>query len=150
MNDLPNDISDLTPDEREVLGQPGDLVDEPRVPAREKSQSAMFSLRLDRATFDRINEIAEETGDRFSDVVRAALQAYVARHDAREAVSLQSLDTKLDSLIATILSSIEVGGERALMSAQWERLTVSSLSRDIRTSSRRPATPLYPSVYMTK
>lgn len=68
---------DLTPTEPALVGQPGDLVDEERVPARPKSSTVMFSLRVDRKTFEALGGIAEERGRRFSDVARDALHAYV-------------------------------------------------------------------------
>lgn len=69
--------TDLTPEEREAVGQPGDLVDEARVPPRPRSSSVIFSLRIDRPTFERLSVLAEERGRRFSDVAREALRAYV-------------------------------------------------------------------------
>ncbi len=71
------DRTELTAGEREAVGQPGDLVDEERVPARPRSASVMFSLRIDRATFERLSDLAEERGRRFSEVAREALRMYV-------------------------------------------------------------------------
>ncbi len=71
--------TDLTPSEGAVIGHPGDLVDEDRVPARPKSSTVMFSLRVDRQTFEALSDIAEERGRRFSDVARDALHVYVDR-----------------------------------------------------------------------
>ena len=69
--------TELTPEEREAVGQPGDLVDEEGVPVRPRSAKVMFSLRIDRATFERLSDLAEERGRRFSDVAREALRMYV-------------------------------------------------------------------------
>lgn len=69
--------AELTPEERAAAGQPGDLADEARIPARPRSPSVMFSLRIDRATFERLSDLAEERGRRFSDIAREALRLYV-------------------------------------------------------------------------
>ena len=65
--------------ERVVVGEPGDLVDEPAVPARPRASSVMFSLRIDRGTFEALSDLADRQGRRFSDTARDALRAYVDR-----------------------------------------------------------------------
>jgi hypothetical protein len=69
--------SDLLPDEREVVGMPGDLVTETRVPARPRASSVMVTLRVDRPTFDELGHIAKERGDTFSNTVRDALRNFL-------------------------------------------------------------------------
>ena len=69
--------SDLTPEERALVGGPGDLVDDEEVPARVAAQNVMFSLRIDRRTFELLGAIAAERGRRFSDIARDALRSYV-------------------------------------------------------------------------
>jgi hypothetical protein len=68
---------DLSPDEQEVVGKPGDLVSEAAVPARPRSSTVMFSLRVDRPTFDELSRIAEKRGRTFSETAREALRVYV-------------------------------------------------------------------------
>lgn len=68
---------DLAPNEKEVVGMPGDLVSEEAVPARPRSSTVMFSLRVDRPTFDELSRIAEKRGRTFSEIAREALRAYV-------------------------------------------------------------------------
>ena len=70
---------ELTRAENLVVGRPGDLVDEDRVPARPKASNVMFSLRVDRKTFEALSDLAEQRGRRFSDVARDALHTYVDR-----------------------------------------------------------------------
>jgi hypothetical protein len=69
--------SDLTPAERAVAGEPGDLISEAPVPERVRSRAVMVSLRLDRRTFDALSSIAENRGRTFSDTAREALRAFV-------------------------------------------------------------------------
>lgn len=71
--------SPLTEDESRIVGEPGDLVDEERVPDRPRSATVMFSLRLDRQTFEALGDLAERRGRTFSDFAREALRDYVAR-----------------------------------------------------------------------
>ena len=55
--------------------------------------NVMFSLRIDRATFERLNDLAEERGRRFSDVAREALRMYVEhqhRHGDRHVYAPRS------------------------------------------------------------
>jgi hypothetical protein len=61
----------------EVVGMPGDLVSEEAVPARPRSSTVMFSIRVDRATFDELGRIAESRGKTFSETAREALRTYV-------------------------------------------------------------------------
>jgi uncharacterized protein (DUF4415 family) len=68
---------DLSPDEKEITGKPGDLASEDAVPARPRASSVMVSLRLDRRVFDELGRIAEERGETFSTTARDALRAYV-------------------------------------------------------------------------
>ena len=68
---------DLSPDEKEVVGMPGELVSEEAVPARQRSSTVMISLRVDRPTFDELSRIAEQRGRTFSETAREALRAYV-------------------------------------------------------------------------
>jgi hypothetical protein len=69
--------TDLTADERRIVGQPGDLVSEDAIPARPPSSSVMLSLRIDRRTFDELSQLAEQQDATFSDTVRGALRAFV-------------------------------------------------------------------------
>lgn len=71
---------DLTPEERELLGQPGDLVTEAVVPAREPRSTVLVSLRVDRRTFDGLSTMAERRGATFSNVARDALRVYLLTH----------------------------------------------------------------------
>lgn len=75
MND-PN-RSELSAEEREVVGRPGDLVSEDPVPARTRSESVMVSVRIDRPVFDALSDIAERTGRTFSETARQALRDFV-------------------------------------------------------------------------
>jgi hypothetical protein len=68
---------DLAPDEIEVVGMPGDLISEEAVPARPRSSSVMFSVRVDRPTFDELSRIAKARGKTFSEAAREALRTYV-------------------------------------------------------------------------
>lgn len=68
---------DLAPDEEKVVGVPGDLVSEEAVVARPRSSTVMFSLRVDRTTFDELGRIAEQRGRTFSETAREALRTYV-------------------------------------------------------------------------
>jgi hypothetical protein len=76
------DRSDLTDNEREIVGKPGDLVSEDPVPARARSTSVMLSLRIERRTFDAIGRIAEDSGRTFSEAARDALRQYVGESGA--------------------------------------------------------------------
>lgn len=75
-----DDRSDLTPDERDVVGMPGDLVSEDPVPARPRSNSVMLSLRVDRRTFDALSQLAERRGRTFSEIARDALRTFVREY----------------------------------------------------------------------
>lgn len=77
MNMHSSDRSDLTIEELEVVGKPGDLVSEDAVPARPRSSTVMVSLRMDRRTFDGLSRLAEQQGGTFSRTVREALRAYL-------------------------------------------------------------------------
>lgn len=103
--------SDLTPEERAVVGEPGDLVDEGRVSPRSKSTSVMFSVRVDRATFEAISDIAEEKGLRFSEVVRDALRRHV---DQEEIVMVRLLEEIAIKVDAIAIVSVAAGSDRAL------------------------------------
>jgi hypothetical protein len=72
-----NDRSNLTPQEREAAGEPGDLISEDVVPARPRSSTVMVSLRLDRAVLDGLNQLAERHRRTFSETARDALRTYV-------------------------------------------------------------------------
>jgi len=69
--------SDLTADERGLVGMPGDLVSEEPVPQRPRASSVMVSLRIDRQTFDGLSQLAEQRGDTFSNTARDALRTYL-------------------------------------------------------------------------
>jgi hypothetical protein len=69
--------SNLMPHERQVAGDPGDLVSEDLVPARPRSTTVMVSLRLDRGVFDGLNRLAERNDRTFSETARDALRTYV-------------------------------------------------------------------------
>ena len=68
---------DLTADERELVGNPGDLISEDVVPPRQRASTVMVSLRIDRRTFDEIGRVAEERSSTFSATARDALRAFV-------------------------------------------------------------------------
>lgn len=74
-----NRRTDLAAHEKAVTGAQGDLVSEERVPARPRASTVMFSLRLDRPTFDALSELAEERGQTFSEAARDALRTYVGQ-----------------------------------------------------------------------
>jgi len=76
MNDR-NDRSDLTASEKEVVGQPGDLVSEDPVAPRPRSGTVMISLRIDRPVFDELGRLSESGGRTFSETARDALRTYV-------------------------------------------------------------------------
>ena len=73
--------ADLTADERELVGKPGDLISEDVVPPRPHASSVMVTLRIDRRTFDEISRMAEERGETFSTTARDALRAFVHGRD---------------------------------------------------------------------
>jgi antitoxin component of RelBE/YafQ-DinJ toxin-antitoxin module len=75
--DMSDEHADLTPDERALVGNPADWLTDAVVPARPKSTTAMFSLRVDRRTFDALSDMADRRGLTFSEVVREALRQYV-------------------------------------------------------------------------
>ncbi len=77
MEDMTHNNTDLTPDERVLIGDPADWVTEAIVPARPKSTTAMFSLRVDRRTFEALSDMADRRGLTFSEVAREALRQYV-------------------------------------------------------------------------
>jgi hypothetical protein len=77
--------SDLTVDELDVVGDPGDLVSEDAVPPRPRASSVMVSLRIDRRTFDALSTLAERRGGTFSDTLREALRGFL--QDQRTAAS---------------------------------------------------------------
>jgi len=72
-----NDRLDLTASEREVVGEPGDLVGEDPVAPRPRSGTVMISLRIDRPVFDELNRLSEAGGRTFSETARDALRTYV-------------------------------------------------------------------------
>jgi hypothetical protein len=76
MNDG-KDRSDLTASEKEVVGQPGDLVSEDPVAPRPKSDTVMISLRIERPVFDELGRLSEAGGRTFSETARDALRTYV-------------------------------------------------------------------------
>jgi len=69
--------SDLTDDEKEAVGMPGDLVSEEVVPSRARSTTVMISLRIDRPVFDELSRLAEEGGRTLSETARDALRSFV-------------------------------------------------------------------------
>jgi hypothetical protein len=69
--------SDLTADEQEVVGDPGDLVTEDAVAPRPRASSVMVSIRIDRRTFDALSTLAEHRGGTFSDTIRDALRGFL-------------------------------------------------------------------------
>jgi hypothetical protein len=83
------DRSDLTIEEREVVGSPGDLVSENSIPARSRSSSVMVSLRIDRRTFDDLTHLAEQGGQSFSELVRDALRNYGRTGGVEQAYPIQ-------------------------------------------------------------
>lgn len=114
---------DLSPDEAAVRGEPGDLVDETRVPPRSGPQSAMFSLRIDRQTFEALSDLAEAQGRRFSDVARAALRAYVRPDpDHASRVLLEAIAAKLG--VEPQLIELSSDSQPALGPAGTERQVV--------------------------
>jgi antitoxin component of RelBE/YafQ-DinJ toxin-antitoxin module len=74
---MTNRRTDLTPDEQALVGNAADWVTEAVVPPRSKSTTAMFSLRVDRRTFEALSDMAERRGLTFSEVAREALRQYV-------------------------------------------------------------------------
>ncbi len=72
----------LSPQEREVVGEPADYDWDNAIelPARRrKSETAQFSLRVDRDIQDAMARLAQERGMTFSEAARDALRAYVGR-----------------------------------------------------------------------
>ena len=95
---MTDEYADLTPDERALIGQPVDWVTEAIVPTRPKSTTAMFSLRVDRRTFDALGEIAERRGLTFSEVAREALRQYVESGGRLISISAHELIIEADSV----------------------------------------------------
>lgn len=71
------DWTDLTDEEKELRGEPGDLVSEEFVPGRPRASSVLVSLRVDRGTFDELGQLADERSETFSTVARDALRVYL-------------------------------------------------------------------------
>ena len=72
----------LSPQEREIVGDPADYDWESAIelPARRRrSETAQFSLRVERDIQDALARIAQEQGMSFSEAARDALRAYVGR-----------------------------------------------------------------------
>ncbi len=72
---------DLSADEAKIVGKPGDLVSEERVPARAASGSVIVSLRIDRRTVDALSRLAERRGESFSTTTREAIRTYLRREE---------------------------------------------------------------------
>jgi hypothetical protein len=79
-----NDRTDLTAEETEIVGMPGDLVSEEPVPARRRSNTVMVSIRVDRSVFDGLSRLAEAGGRTFSETAREALRRFVGEHGAAD------------------------------------------------------------------
>lgn len=116
--------SDLTAIEKELAGGPGDLVDDQVVPARPRSSTVMFSLRVDRSTFEALSDLAEKRGRPFSEIAREALRSYVDRPiDDRSYRVLEAIAAKLG-----VEPALEVAGTESAGSA--EQKTVKSWTDD--------------------
>ena len=88
---MTDEFADLTADERALVGDPAEWVTETVVPSRPKSTTAMFSLRVDRATFEALGELAQRRGLTFSEVAREALRQYVGSGGRPISISAQEL-----------------------------------------------------------
>jgi antitoxin component of RelBE/YafQ-DinJ toxin-antitoxin module len=95
---MPNDHVDLTDAERTLIGNPDNWVSEQAVPARARSSTAMFSLRVDRATFEALGQLAELRGLTFSEVARDALRQYVATGGHPVSIAVGSLTIEAESV----------------------------------------------------
>ena len=54
---------ELTRVEKSIVGRPGDLVDEDESARAPEDSNVMFSLRVDRKTFEALSDLAEQRGD---------------------------------------------------------------------------------------
>ena len=88
MKDLNNRV-DLTLDEQEIVGMPGDLLSEPTVPPRPRSATVLISVRLDRHLFDELNRSAQGAGRTFSETAREALRTFVGEQRADNSYPLR-------------------------------------------------------------
>ena len=95
---MTDDDTALTPDERILVGTAGDWVTEAVIPARPKSASAMFSLRVDRQTFDALGGMAEGRGLTFSEVAREALRQYVDSGGRMISISTRELTIEAETV----------------------------------------------------
>ena len=81
--------SDLTADEKSVVGTPGELVSEDLVASRPRSATTVISLRIDRQVLDELSRLAEEDGRTFSETARQALRTFVRARVAEEPYPLR-------------------------------------------------------------
>jgi antitoxin component of RelBE/YafQ-DinJ toxin-antitoxin module len=98
MNDMTDEQAGLTPAERALIGSPADWVTEGVVPARPKSATTMFSLRVDRRTFDALSDIAARRGLTFSEVARDALRQYVDSGGRLISISTHELTVEAETV----------------------------------------------------
>lgn len=70
----------LSQTERAVVGEPDDYewASAFELPARPRSETVQFSLRVDRGAYESLSAIAREQKTTFSDVAREAISRYVS------------------------------------------------------------------------
>jgi hypothetical protein len=122
--------ADLTTEERDLVGNVGDLESEDFVPARPRSRSVLVSLRIERSDADQLSRIAEAGARTFSEVAREALRLYASersplgdtypRQGADQArvsrrVSESSASTWTDAELLAALSRYEAESKAASM-----------------------------------
>lgn len=111
--------TDLTPEERAIVGSPGDLVSEDVVPARPRSSTVMISLRIDRQTFESLNRLAEEGGRTFSEAARDALRTFV--RDRADAESYPRRDHRWSSTRRKVSENLPLAWDDDELLAALER-----------------------------
>jgi hypothetical protein len=98
MENMTDEYADLTPDERALVANPAEWATDAVIPARPKSTTAMFSLRLDRRTFEALSDMAERRGLTFSEVAREALRQYVDSGGRLISISAHELTIEAESV----------------------------------------------------
>jgi hypothetical protein len=111
--------SDLTPEERELVGTAGDLVSEAEVPPRDRSSTVMLSLRLDRDVFDGLGRAAESRGRTVSETAREALRRFV--WDLSAGDRYPSRDESVPSVIRKVSETASIAWDTDALQDALER-----------------------------
>ncbi|MFV2063591.1 MAG: ribbon-helix-helix protein, CopG family [Chloroflexota bacterium] len=89
----------LSPEEREVVGDPSDWAwEEPETaaPAR-RARMTQFSLRLNQRWYDALQALAQEREVSFSDIAREAIESYLGQRDkgATPGIAVSTADVRV-------------------------------------------------------